>query len=286
MRVAWPILLLMLSACGEESIFNAAGPVSGAERIILLDSVAIMLAIIIPVMIATLAFAWWFRASNEKAKYRPRWAYSGWLEIMMWAIPLMVILFLGGIGWRGAHELDPAKPLDPHAKPLEIQVVSLDWKWLFIYPGQQIASVNRLPVPVGVPLHFSVTSASVFNVFFVPRIGSEIYAMNGMTTNLNLEADKPGKYPGLSADFSGDGFSTMHFDMEAMPPEQFADWVRDTKTSGMALDEAAYRELMKQSMAVKPYTYRTVDAGLFDAIARQQLPPGPGPNIMQPGKEE
>ena len=263
---------------------DPAGPVGEADKIIMLDSLALMLAIVIPTIVATLVFAWWFRASNTKARYLPDWAYSGRLELIIWSIPTLVILFLGGITWIGSHDLDPAHPLDGDAKKLEVQVVALDWKWLFIYPQQHIASVNRLVVPAGTPLRFLITSSSVFNVFFVPRLGSQIYAMNGMTTELNLKADKPGVLPGLAAHFSGDGFSDMHFDVEAVPAAQFTAWADKTQASGEALDDTTYRTLLKQSQNVKPYTYRAVQPGLFDAIVAQKLPPGEGPQTE--GKEE
>jgi cytochrome o ubiquinol oxidase subunit II len=269
-------LPLALGGC-QLAVFSPAGPVGAAERTILLDALAIMLAIVVPTLVAILAFAWWYRASNVHARRLPTWAYSGHLELVVWAIPALVVFFLGGIAWIGSHLLDPAQPLESRVKPLEVEVVSLDWKWLFIYPEQGIGSVNRLVVPAGVPLHFRITSASVFNVFFVPRLGSEIYSMYGMTTQLNLQADKPGTYPGLSAHFSGDGFSDMSFDVQAVAPEEFSAWIERTRASGPALDDAAYRGLLKQSSNVKPYTYRTVEHGLFDAIVMQQLPPGMGP---------
>jgi len=267
----WLTPFLTLAGC--TGILAPAGSVAEAEGTIMLDSLMIMLAIVIPTIIATLGFAWWFRASNKNARYLPEWSYSGQLELLVWSIPALVVLFLGGIAWLGSHNLDPARPLQSAIKPLEVQVVSLDWKWLFIYPNQQIASINRLVVPVGVPLHFRITSASVLNVFFVPRIGSQIYAMNGMATQLNLQADKEGIYPGLSGHFSGDGFSGMAFAMEVLAPAAFTQWVGQAKASGSVLDEAAYYELLKQSQDVKPYTYRFVRAGLFDDILTLKLPP-------------
>jgi len=183
--------------------------------------------------------------------------------------------------WIGSHKLDPFQPLPSTAKPLEIEAVAFDWKWLFIYPEQRIASVNQLVVPVGRPLHFRITSASVFNVFFVPRFGSMIYAMNGMISQLNLQVDKPGKYLGFSAHFSGDGFPDMRFDPVAVPPAQFASWVAGVK--GAPLDRAAVNGLLKQTRAVKPYTYRGVAPALFDAIASQKVPPGEGPQEGRDG---
>jgi cytochrome o ubiquinol oxidase subunit 2 len=290
-RTAWRTALLsagvtatvgVLQGCRMAPALIPEGPISKAERIILLNSLAIMLAIVIPVILATLAFAWWFRASNTRARYRPDWEYSGRLELLVWSIPALVILFLGGIAWVGSHDLDPAAPLKSKAPPLEVQVVSLDWKWLFIYPQQGVASLNHLVAPVGTPIHFDITSASVMNVFFVPRLGSQIYAMNGMTSRLNLQADRPGDYPGLSGHFSGDGFSGMAFDLKAVDPAQFSAWVAGAKASGPVLDEAAYRGLLKQSQDVKPYTYRSVQPGLFDAVVSQKLPTGDGPQIGAP----
>ena len=273
-----------LALCGcHLAVMSPAGPIGAAERTILLDALVIMLAIVVPTIAAILLFAWWFRVANTHARRLATWAYSGQLELVVWAIPALVVFFLGGIAWISSHELDPARPLPSTAKPLEVEVVSLDWKWLFIYPGQSIASVNRLVVPAGVPLHFRITSASVFNVFFVPRLGSEIYSMYGMATQLNLQADAPGIYQGLSAHFSGDGFSDMRFDTQAITPEQFAAWTTEAGTSGPVLDALAYRDLLRQSQNVQPYTYRRVERGLFDSIVLQKLPPGSGPQTGQRG---
>jgi cytochrome o ubiquinol oxidase subunit 2 len=270
------IASLLLGGC-HLAVLSPAGPIGEAERTILFDALTIMLAIVVPTLLATLAFAWWFRASNTHARHLPTWAYSGRIELIVWSIPALVVFFLGGVAWIGSHELDPARPLDSSAKPLEVQVVSLDWKWLFIYPEQGIGSVNRLVVPAGVPLHFQITSASVFNVFFVPRLGSEIYSMYGMTTQLYLQADTPGIYPGLSAHFSGDGFSDMSFDVQAVTAGQFSAWASTVSTSGPELDDVAYHGLLKQSQNVRPYTYRAVQRGLFNDIVMEKLPPGEGP---------
>jgi cytochrome o ubiquinol oxidase subunit II len=271
---------LLLQGCS--GVLLPVGPVGNAERTILLNSVAIMLAIVVPVILATLAFAWWFRASNRRARYLPTWSYSGRIELIVWSIPALVVFFLGGIAWIGSHDLDPARPLTSSRKPLEIDVVSLDWKWLFIYPDQGVASVNRLMAPVGVPLHLRITSATVLNVFFVPRLGSEIYAMNGMASQLNLQADEPGVFPGLAAHFSGDGFSDMNFEMHAVTPADFAAWAEATRSTGPELDDASYRTLLRQTENVTPYTYRAVQAGLFDAVLVQKLPPGDGPQNGRP----
>jgi cytochrome o ubiquinol oxidase subunit 2 len=236
-----------------------------------------MLAIVLPTMAATLGFAWWFRSSNTRARYLPNFAHSGQLELITWSIPLLTIMLLGGVAWVGSHDLDPARPLASKTAPLDIQVVSLDWKWLFIYPDQHVASVNELVIPTGTPVHFALTSASVMSAFFIPQLGSMIYTMNGMRTQLNLSADKAGDYRGLSSHYNGDGFSDMHFDVHAVPPEQFSAWVDKTRGDGPTLTPQTYADLAKQSIGVTPFTYRAVDDGLFARIVTQALPPGPGP---------
>ena len=260
---------ILLSAC-EPGVLNPAGLVSGAAHIILLDSVGIMLAIVVPVILATLAFAWWFRAGNARARYQPDWAYSGQLELLVWSVPALVVIFLAGIAWIGSHELDPPRALAaaPGVKPLRVEVVSLDWKWLFIYPDQGIATVNRLVIPAGRPVSFALTSATVMNSFFVPQLGSQIYTMAGMTTKLNLQADHPGTYRGRSVNYSGKGFPGMTFAVDAVPPVGFDAWVARTKTAGPVLDGHGYMMLLKESENVAPYSYRAAAPGLFDAIVK------------------
>ena len=184
--------------------------------------------------------AFWFRASNSRTFYWPEWRYSGRLELIVWSIPAMTVMLLGSLCWVGSHDLDPSRPLASSVKPLHVQVVSLDWKWLFIYPEQGIASVNALTIPVGTPLSFALTSSGVMNSFFVPQLGSQIYTMGKMTTRLQLQADNPGSYEGRSFNFSGDGFSDMYFFVHAVPPEQFAAWAAATKGAGPALDPQSY----------------------------------------------
>jgi cytochrome o ubiquinol oxidase subunit 2 len=202
--------------------------------------------------------------------------------MVTWSVPILVILFLGGMTWVAAHELDPAKPLASPKPALEIDVVSLDWKWLFIYPAEGIATVNAMTVPVDVPIHLRLTSASVMNTFFVPRLGSMIYTMNGMADNLYLMASEPGVYPGLSGHFSGDGFSDMHFQVSAVADSDFNTWVGKAKAAGASLDPASYASLARQGSVCSPMTYRSVSPDLFDSIVRQQVPPGPGPENLMP----
>jgi cytochrome o ubiquinol oxidase subunit II len=261
----------LLASCGE-GVLDPRGPVGQAERVILYDATAIMLAVVVPVIILTLAFAWWFRAGNRRAAYLPDWEYSGRIELIVWAIPALVILFLGGIAWIGSHELDPPKPLQSatgsRASPLEIEVVSLDWQWLFIYPREHIATVNHLVVPAGVPVHFRLTSTSVMNSFFIPQLGSQIYTMAGMTTQLNLQADEAGIYPGISAQFSGPGFSDMRFRLVADSTESFASWVAGVGKGGGVLDSATFSELARPTTGGRELTYGSVTDDPFDRVSR------------------
>jgi cytochrome o ubiquinol oxidase subunit 2 len=242
-----------------------------------------MLGIIIPTILLAFWMAWRYRASNTKAQYLPNWSYSGRIEAVVWSIPILTIVFIGGVIWIGSYKLDPFKPLPSNVPPLEVQVVSLDWKWLFIYPQQGVATVNQLVVPAGTPVHFSITSGSVFNVFFVPRLGSMIYAMPGMVSQLNLQADRPVVLFGESAHFSGDGFSDMQFQVHSVPTAQFAAWVQSAKGSGAVLDRAAYTQLARQSQNVKPFAYGAIDPQIFHAVATQEIPPAPGPTPEGPG---
>jgi cytochrome o ubiquinol oxidase subunit II len=261
------------------NILDPQGPVAAADKAILIDSIAIMLAIVVPTIVAIFAFAFWFRASNPRAQYLPDFAHSGRIELVVWSIPALTIILLGGVAWIGSHQLDPGAPVAGTGSPVRIQVVSLDWKWLFIYPDQRIATVNSLTVPVGAPLQFELTSASVMNVFFIPQLGSMIYTMNGMVTHLNLRADQQGETQGLSAHFSGDGFPEMMFDVHVVSALEFPNWVAATAKSDNALNADAYKQLAQQSIETGRPTYRLPDPRLFNDIATQRLPPGPGPQI-------
>src|SRR5467141_2374783 len=262
------------------NILDPQGPIGAAEKTILIDSLAIMLAIVLPTILAIFAFSFWFRASNTKAFHWPDWEYSGRIELVVWSIPTLTVILLGGVAWLGAHHLDPAKPIEGSGEPLTIQAVSLDWKWLFIYPDQKVATINTLTVPAGVPLQFQLTSASVMNAFFIPQFGSMIYTMNGMATRLNLRADSVGTFGGLAAHFSGDGFSDMHFDVQVVPPEEFSKWAQDASRADKTLDQRSYEEIARPSMKSEQAIYRLGDPNLFHSIVTQKLPPTKG---MQAG---
>ena len=277
MRYVWLAVVLACAAtlggCNE-GVLDPKGPIAIANRQILLNSLGIMLAIVIPTILATLGVAWWFRSSNARARYLPNFEYSGRLEILVWSVPAMTVLLVGGVAWVGSHDLDPGKPIASAAKPLSVQVVSLDWKWLFIYPELGIASVNQLTIPVATPVSFELTSSGVMNSFFVPQLGSQIYTMAGMATHLNVQADHTGTYRGLSAQYSGSGFSDMHFSVAAVPTQDFEKWVATARSNGPALDAQAYADLAKPSLAAVPFTYRAVAPDLFNSILGAVMHPG------------
>jgi cytochrome o ubiquinol oxidase subunit 2 len=259
-------------------VLDPQGPIASAQRLLLINATEIMLVVVVPVILATLGFAWWYRSSNPRASRAWDEAYEGRIEFVTWSIPALIVILLGGVIWIGSHQLDPRAPIPANGDPLRVNVVALDWKWLFIYPDQGIAAVNQLVVPVGTPIDFRLTSATVMNSFFVPQLGSQIYTMGGMTTHLKLAADAPGEYPGFSANFSGDGFAEMRFIAKAVPAGEFEGWVTRVRGAGSALDDAAYAELSKPSEAVPPATYRSVAPNLFDRIIKRSRVPPPYPS--------
>ena len=258
-----------IASCQQTGVLDPQGPIASAERLLLINSTAIMLVVVVPVILATLGFAWWYRSSNARASHSPDEAFEGRIEFVVWSIPALIVILLGGVIWIGSHQLDPRAQIPAKADPLRVDVVALDWKWLFIYPEQGVAAVNQLVIPAGTPVHFRLTSATVMNSFFIPQLGSQIYTMGGMTTHLNLLADKPGDYPGFSANFSGDGFAEMRFVAKAVPAGDFNSWVTQVRGGGSALDDAGYTALAKPSKAVPPGTYRSVEPNMFERIIDQ-----------------
>jgi cytochrome o ubiquinol oxidase subunit II len=262
----WLLVAAVLPLASCQGVLDPRGPIASAERLLLINSTSIMLVVVIPVILATLAFAWWYRSSNTHATRSPDESYEGRVEFVVWSIPALTVILLGGVIWIGSHQLDPRAPIPGNSDPLRVDVVSLDWKWLFIYPDQGVAAVNQLVIPAATPVEFRLTSATVMNSFFVPQLGSQIYTMGGMTTHLNLLADKPGEYPGFSANFSGDGFSEMRFVVKSVSTADFNAWLEQARATGSALDDAGYAALAKPSTAVPPTTYHSVDPKLFERI--------------------
>ena len=277
-------LALGLGACSE-GVLAPAGPIGAAEVQILTETFAAMMLVVVPVIGLILGFAWWFRASNKRARYRPTWDYSGRVEFSIWIIPLLLIVFLATLAWSGSHDLDPYKPLPSSKRPVTVQVVSLDWKWLFIYPEYGVASINELAVPVGTPVHFELTSGTVMNSFLAPQLGSQIYTMAGMQTQLTLQADKPGDYRGLSAQFSGDGFSDMHFVVHARDEAGFTAWINQAKAAQASLSPAVYQQLLSTHAPAQPRFYGTVTSGLFEqavALGSHAPPPAASASVATP----
>lgn len=267
-RAAIPLLLLPLAGCDHLELLNPKGAIGEQEKNLILIATGLMLLVVIPVMILTVVFAWRYRASNTKAAYAPQWAHSTKIEVVVWSIPCVIVATLAVLIWQTTHAIDPFRPLESNVQPVNVEVVALDWKWLFIYPDYGIATVNHLTVPVGTPINFRLTSASMMNSFFIPQLGSQIYAMAGMQTKLHLIADEPGIYPGRSSAFSGPGFSDMRFDTVAVPQEQFEDWVMRARSGNApsVLDQATYRSLEQPSIKAPPKIYGSVSPGLFDSI--------------------
>jgi cytochrome o ubiquinol oxidase subunit 2 len=264
-------------------VLNPAGDVARQQGNLLMVSTVLMLLIILPVMAATVWFAWKYRAANESAAYRPDWDHSTQLELMIWAAPLMIIICLGAVTWVGTHLLDPYRPLSRTAPgktvsadiaPLDIQVVALDWKWLFIYPGQGIATVNELAVPVDRPVRFRISSSSVMNSFYVPAMAGQIYAMPGMETKLHGVFNTTGNFTGFSANYSGAGFSNMRFGVKSLAPEAFDRWIGEARGSGATLDRAGYLVLERPSEKEPVRRFSPVDSDLFDRVVNLCVEPG------------
>ncbi|WP_300156226.1 ubiquinol oxidase subunit II [Solidesulfovibrio sp.] len=279
-----------LQGCSELVLLNPKGPIGESERFLILTAFVLMLLVVLPVIVMSVWFPLKYRASNTKAAYEPEWSHSGKIEAVMWCIPLVIVLILSVLVWRYTHRLDPYKPIDPAAAQFRVDVVSLDWKWLFIYPEQGIAVVNELAFPARTPLSFQLTSDTVMTSFFIPQLGSQIYAMAGMRTRLHLLADEPGVYAGHNQQFSGAGYPTMFFAAKALSPEQFEAWTREVKKSPNTLDPARFEQLRKPSSG-DPVTYfSSVSPDMFEYILNLYSPldkvPGGGPGQGHAGQAQ
>jgi cytochrome o ubiquinol oxidase subunit 2 len=242
------------------------GAIAAAELGLMYQATFFMLIVAVPVLAITFFFAWHYRASNTKAAYTPDWEHSKLEELIWWAIPLEIVLIVGALTWTSTHELDPRRPLDSAlGKPLVVQVVALDSKWLFIYPEQKIATVNYVAIPAGKPVQFEVTADAPMNSFWIPALGGQIYAMTGMVNELHLIATNPGKFDGKSANYSGDGFAKMKFIAEAKTQEDFDAWVRSTRALTSELSQPEYVRL-KEADTPEPLMYGEVDQYLFNDI--------------------
>ena len=264
----------VLSGC-DWVLMNPSGDVAMQQRDLIIVSVGLMLLIVLPVIALTLLFAWRYRKANTKADYRPDWDHSTQLELVIWAAPLLIIIALGAITWISTHTLDPYRPLSridatrpvsADVKPLVVEVVALDWKWLFIYPEQGIALVNEMAAPIDRPIQFKITSSTIMNSFFIPALAGQIYAMPGMETKLSAVINKPGEFDGFSANYSGHGFNGMRFKFHGMATADFDKWIATNKASGKKLSRSDYMELEKPSERQPVQRYASVDPSLFNAV--------------------
>lgn len=252
-------------------LINPKGAIAVEQQTLIITAIMLMLIVVVPVIFMALTFAWKYRASNKEAKYHPNWAHSNKIEVVIWIIPIIIIAILGTITWKTTHELDPFKPIVTHKKPMTIEVVSLDWKWLFIYPEQGIATVNELAFPKDVPIEFKVTSDSVMNSFFIPQLGGQIYAMAGMQTKLHLIGNEAGEYGGISSNYSGRGFSGMKFTAIVTPTkDKFDQWVSKVLASPNNLNATSDFKTLAAPSENNPVTYfSSVKSNLFkETIAK------------------
>jgi cytochrome o ubiquinol oxidase subunit 2 len=293
----------LLGGCGMV-VMHPAGDVALQQRNLVIFATALMLLIVVPVIALVGLFAWRYRQSNEEARYEPDWDHSTHLELLIWSAPLLIVICLGAVTWTGTHLLDPYRPIErlekgrpvpANARPLDVQVVALDWKWLFIYPEYGIATVNELAAPVDRPIRFRLTSSTVMNAFYVPTLAGMIYTMPSMETKLHAVINKPGNYAGFSSNYSGAGFSGMRFRFLGLDDAGFAAWVAQSKARGVTLSRANYLKLEKPTENAPVMRFAAVEPGLFDAIVNQcvragtpcmnqmmghappGVPPGPAP---------
>ncbi|WP_353235549.1 ubiquinol oxidase subunit II [Diaphorobacter ruginosibacter] len=276
-------LAVLLSGCSKAVVLNPAGDIAAQQGQLVITATLLMLIIIIPVIILTLLFAWKYRQSNTEARYEPEWHHSTGLELVIWTVPLLIIIALGALTWISTHKLDPYRPLDrisetkaldPNVKPLEIQVVSLDWKWLFFYPEQGIATVNEVAAPVDRPILFKLTSSNTMNAFYVPDLAGMIYTMPGMQTELNAVINREGEFKGMSSHYSGAGFAGMTFKFKGLTNEDFAKWIALAKSEGKPLDNATYLNLAKPSERNPVERFSAVSEGLYDKVLNRCVEEG------------
>ena len=272
----------LLAGCNTV-LMRPSGDVAAQQGQLIVVSTVLMLLIVVPVIALTFLFAWRYRQSNKEATYKPDWDHSIQLELVIWAAPLLIVIALGAVTWISTHTLDPYRPLTrigaerpvpAGTKPLVIEAVALDWKWLFLYPDHGIAVVNEMAAPVDVPIHFKITASSVMNSFFIPALAGQIYAMPGMETTLHAVINKPGDFEGFSANYSGAGFSGMKFRFHGLAAADFDRWLQTAKAGGTELNRDDYLQLEKPSEREPVRRYATVAPGLYDAILNRCVPRG------------
>jgi cytochrome o ubiquinol oxidase subunit 2 len=277
-------LLLLVSGC-KQVLLNPKGLIASDEKHIMVISVLLMLIIVIPVIILTFGFAWRYRASNTKAVYAPNWSHSTLLEIIWWSVPCIIVSILAVITWTSTHTIDPYQPIASKEKTLTIQAISLEWKWLFIYPEQNIATINYVQFPAGVPVQFLITAEGPMNSFLIPQLAGQIYAMAGMQTKLHLIANEPGYYDGFGANFSGDGFSEMKFIARASSKEEFNEWVKMAQHSTKQLTMNAYNQLIRPSGHNNVQYFASANKDIFATAIMKTMMPMPTQETQMASKE-
>ncbi|EPL08457.1 ubiquinol oxidase subunit II [Pseudomonas sp. TH05] len=281
-----PLLgMLMLGGC-KWTLLDPKGQVGLDERNLIITATILMLLVVVPVIIMTFAFAWKYRASNKDAVYAPKWSHSTKIEIAVWLVPVLIIIALGYVTYKSTHALDPYRPLESDVKPITIEVVAMDWKWLFIYPEQGIATVNKIVFPAHTPVNFRVTSDTVMNSFFIPGLGGQIYAMAGMQTKLHLIANQNAEMDGISANYSGAGFTGMKFKAIATSQEEFDAWVSEVKKAPKQLEQAEYEALSKPSQNNPVELYSSYTPNLFQLIIDKYEGMKPGAPVKHEKKEK
>jgi len=270
------------------AVLDPKGPIAAQERDLIVTATLIMLIVVIPVFVMTFAFAWKYREGNTKARYTPNWDHHPILEFSWWLIPTIIIVILARITWVSSHTLDPYRPIASVNPTMTIQVVALDWKWLFIYPQQNIATVNYVQFPVNTPVDFQITSDAPMNSFWIPQLGGQIYAMPGMATELNLLASSLGSFHGSSANISGVGFSGMTFTAHASTQTDFNHWVGQVQQSHPSLTMSHYSQLARPSSYNPPAYYASAQPNLFNAIVMKYMVPSspvPGEPVGSTGSQ-
>lgn len=296
--MASPFFLLLLSACSEQrsSFLDPGGPIAAAQRAHLIEVVAWTMIAIVPVFVLVPLLFWRYRYRNQQARYTPDWEFSGWLDLMMWGVPFVIVAVLSTMLWKSTHALDPYKPITSDHAPLAVQVVGLDWKWLFIYPDLGVATVNELAFPAGVSVALDLTTDTVMQSFMIPALAGQIYVMPGMRTKLHILADEPGSFEGENTQFSGSGFTAQKFEALAMTTEDFSAWVAKVKTDGVLLDTATYGRLAVASTGAKAHAtlgssqmpatglyFKQVEPALFANILGRYSHGTAVPPALQPG---
>lgn len=267
------LLGYLLARTGHYDILQPMGDIAKQQRNLLYFALLLCAVVVVPVFIMLGSFAWKFREGNKKAHYKPEWSENKLLEVVWWGIPIVIISILAVVAWSTSHSLDPYRPIASNKKAIEVQVVALQWKWLFIYPELGVATLNQLPVPVGTPVHFTLTADAPMSAFWVPALGSQIYTMNGMSSQLYLIADHAGDFPGYTTNINGEGYADMKFMVHAQPDAAFNSWVERARGSSQMMDAAAYETLAKPGVITEEREYMLMDDNLYSKVLEKYMAP-------------